>query len=194
MAALNVTEDEKLNVTEDDLRRLRYLSFVKEVEDFLYTEARILDDRDYSAWLEFFSDDVRYWMPIRKNLAFRDAQKDITGPDDVAWIDDDKTTLSKRVQQIQTGVHWAEEPLSRVSHLISNIHLPQACSELAEGEEVEVHMNFLLHRNRLETETDMLAGRRHDTLRRSGDSFKICRRKIIIDQSVLLAKNLTFFF
>ena len=158
----------ELNLSEDDLKRLRYLSFVKEVEDFLYMEASILDDRDYSRWLEFFTEDLRYWMPMRKNLAFRDRHKDITGPDDVAWIDDDKTTLSKRVQQILTGIHWAEEPMSRVSHLISNIHLPEPRSALAEGEEVDVHMNFLLHRNRQDTETDILAGRRHDRLRRAG--------------------------
>jgi 3-phenylpropionate/cinnamic acid dioxygenase small subunit len=98
------------------------------------------------------------------------------------------------VKQILTGIHWAEEPLSRVSHLISNVRMARRATELREGEEIEVRSNFLLHRNRLETESDYLAGRRIDVLRRTGSSFMISNRKIVIDQSVLLAKNLTFFF
>ena len=53
---------------------------------------------------------------------------------------------------------------------------------------------FFVYRNRLETETDMLVGRREDKLRREGGRLRIARRKIILDQSVLLAKNLTMFF
>ena len=53
---------------------------------------------------------------------------------------------------------------------------------------------FLIYRNRVETETDILVGKREDTLRRDGDEWRITRRKIILDQNVLLSKNLTFFF
>ena len=57
-----------------------------------------------------------------------------------------------------------------------------------------VKSRFLVYRNRVETETDVLVGKREDLLRRVNGTFKIARRKIILDQSVLLAKNLTFFF
>jgi 3-phenylpropionate/cinnamic acid dioxygenase small subunit len=46
----------------------------------------------------------------------------------------------------------------------------------------------------VETETDFLVGKREDLLRRVNDSWKIARRKIVLDQNVLLAKNLTVFF
>jgi len=46
----------------------------------------------------------------------------------------------------------------------------------------------------VETETDFLVGKREDLLRRVDGHWRIARRKIILDQSVLLAKNLTFFF
>jgi len=52
----------------------------------------------------------------------------------------------------------------------------------------------LIYRNRVETETDLLVGKREDLLRRIDGGWKIARRKIVLDQSVLLAKNLTFFF
>jgi hypothetical protein len=37
-------------------------------------------------------------------------------------------------------------------------------------------------------------GKREDVLRRVNAQWKIAQRKIILDQNVLLAKNLTFFF
>jgi 3-phenylpropionate/cinnamic acid dioxygenase small subunit len=46
----------------------------------------------------------------------------------------------------------------------------------------------------VETETDFFVGKREDMLRRVGGSWKIARRKIVLDQNVLLAKNLTIFF
>jgi 3-phenylpropionate/cinnamic acid dioxygenase small subunit len=174
-------------------RTIEYLIFIREIEDFLYREAALLDERKFTDWLDLLADDIRYWMPIRRNMSFRDRDRDTTGPDDIGWLDDNKLTLDKRVRQIMTGVHWAEEPLSRVSRLISNVHLKTPVSSLAEGETVVVKSNFLAHRNRLETETDILAGRREDVLRRVGNGFQIAGRTIIIDQSVLLVKALTFF-
>jgi 3-phenylpropionate/cinnamic acid dioxygenase small subunit len=98
------------------------------------------------------------------------------------------------VKQIQTGVHWADEPISRVSHLITNIRLIEPIGALDEGAKATTKCRFIVYRNRLESETDLLIGRREDTLTRVQGALKIARRKIILDQSVLLAKNLTMFF
>ena len=59
--------------------------------------------------------------------------------------------------------------------------------------EVAVRCRFLVYRNRVETETDLLVGKREDTLRRVDGGWKIARRMVVLDQSVLLVKNLTFF-
>jgi 3-phenylpropionate/cinnamic acid dioxygenase small subunit len=107
---------------------------------------------------------------------------------------DDKETLVKRVRQIQTGIHWADEPISRVSHVITNIRLAEPITSLGEGEKTMTKCRFIVYRNRVEDETDLLVGRREDTLIRLGGTLKIARRKIVLDQSVLLAKNLTMFF
>ncbi len=176
-----------------DAARLAYLDLMREIEDFYYREADLLDERDYDPWLELFTEDVLYWMPMRLNLPWEERAQDITSEEDTAWIHDDRATLEKRVRQIQTGIHWAEEPLSRVSHLITNIRLPAPVSVLPEGASVTVKSRFFVYRNRLETETDVLVGRREDLLRRLGGELRIARRKIVIDQSVLMAKNLTVF-
>jgi 3-phenylpropionate/cinnamic acid dioxygenase small subunit len=174
--------------------RLAYLDLMREIEDFFYREADLLDEREYDQWLDLLTEDVVYWMPMRKNVSYANRDKDITAEDDVAWFHDDKETLRKRVKQIQTGVHWAEEPISRVAHVIANIRLAEPISTLAEGARATTKCRFIVYRNRLETETDFLVGRREDTLTRVRGQLRIARRKIILDQSVLLAKNLTMFF
>jgi 3-phenylpropionate/cinnamic acid dioxygenase small subunit len=174
--------------------RLSYLDLMREIEDFFFKEADLLDEREYDQWLDLLTEDVVYWMPMRKNVSYANRHKDTTTENDLAWFHDDKDTLRKRVKQIQTGIHWADEPISRISHLITNVRLAQPMSSLAEGEKALTKCRFIVYRNRVEDETDLLVGRREDTLIRVGGSLKIARRKIMLDQSVLLAKNLTMFF
>ena len=114
--------------------------------------------------------------------------------EDISWFDEGKDTLTRRVRQIQTGIHWAEEPQSRITHMVSNVQLLEATPDAGMPREVTAKCRFLIYRNRVETETDLLVGKREDTLRRAGDGWLIARRKIILDQNVLLTKNLTFFF
>ena len=174
--------------------RAAYLDLMREIEDFFLAEADLLDEREYDQWLDLLTEDIVYWMPLRKNVSYQDRDKDITTEDDLAWFHDDKDTLRKRVKQIQTGIHWADEPISRISHVITNIRLAEPITSLAEGEQTTTKCRFIVYRNRVEDETDLLVGRREDTLVRTNGKLMICRRKIILDQSVLLAKNLTMFF
>ena len=161
-----------------------------EVQEFLYREAELLDERRYEEWLALFTDDARYFMPMRRNVPHDETEREFTREGlDVNWFDEGKDTLARRVQQIRTGIHWAEEPPSRICHMVSNVQVLHASPT-----EIGVKSRFLVYRNRVETETDVLVGKREDLLRRANGSFQIARRKIVLDQSVLLAKNLTFFF
>jgi 3-phenylpropionate/cinnamic acid dioxygenase small subunit len=141
------------------------------------------------------ADDLRYWMPMRRNVKYGEEQREFTREgQDIAWFDEGKDTLTRRVKQIQTGIHWAEEPVSRISHLVTNVQIVEATPSVAEAREVTVRCRFLIYRNRVETETDILVGKREDVLRSESEGWRIARRKIILDQNVLLSKNLTFFF
>jgi 3-phenylpropionate/cinnamic acid dioxygenase small subunit len=174
---------------------LARLLLKQEVEDFLYREADLLDERRYEEWLDLFTEDAHYWMPLRRNVPRDKPEREFTRQGaDANWFDEGKDTLRRRVRQILTGAHWAEEPPSRICHIISNIQLvPDAPSGSAPSE-VEVRSRFIVYRNRMETETDFLVGKREDLLRREDGDWRIARRKIVLDQSVLLAKNLTMFF
>jgi 3-phenylpropionate/cinnamic acid dioxygenase small subunit len=178
---------------QDDL--ITRLLLQQEIEEFLYREADLLDERRYEEWLALVAEDVRYWMPMRRNVKVGEAEREFTrAGQDINWFDEGKETLTRRVKQILTGMHWAEEPVSRISHMVSNVRLLEVNPSIAEPAEVAVRCRFLIYRNRVETETDILVGKREDVLRRADGQWQIARRKIVLDQNVLLTKNLTFFF
>jgi 3-phenylpropionate/cinnamic acid dioxygenase small subunit len=166
------------------------LILVRRVEEFLYLEAQLLDERRFEEWLDLLADDVRYWMPMTRNVRFDETQRAETRErQDVNWFDEGKRTLRLRVQQIRTGVHWSEEPLSRTCHSVTNVQLDAVATDT-----VSVRSRFLIYRNRGDTEVDLFAGKREDLLVRAVDGFLLRHRKIVLDQNVLLAKNLTIFF
>ncbi len=179
----------------DEREAMARLLLERDVANFLYHEAEVLDERRYEEWLDLLTEDIRYWMPIRRNVKLGDLDREFTREgQDVNWFDEGKDTLIRRVQQILTGVHWAEEPLSRLCHMVSNVQLMGAEPSVVDPARVTVKSRFLIYRNRVETETDILVGKREDILRRVDGGWKVCRRKIVLDQNVLLTKNLTFFF
>lgn len=173
-----------------------YYRLKADIEDFLYTEADLLDARRYREWLDLLAEDIVYFMPMRRNVKFgqhgeRENTRSGTG---ISWFDEDKWTLTKRVEQILTGVHYAEEPLSRVTHMVTNVQVTKALPSVEDADEVEVRSRFLLYQNRVEYETYTFVGRRTDVLRKTEAGWKIARREIILEQNILLAKNLTAFF
>jgi 3-phenylpropionate/cinnamic acid dioxygenase small subunit len=177
-----------------DAPELTRLLLRHEIEDFLYREAELLDERRYEEWLDLFTEDTQYFMPMRRNVPRDAPEREFTREGmDVNWFDEGKDTLGRRVRQILTGVHWAEEPPSRLCHMVSNVQVLHASPAGPAPTEVAVKSRFLVYRNRVETETDFLVGKREDLLRRVDGGWRIARRKIVLDQSVLLAKNLTFF-
>jgi biphenyl 2,3-dioxygenase beta subunit len=162
------------------------------VEQFLYEEANLLDSWRWDDWLRLFDDDVRYWMPLRKNRLRRErAAGEFSSSYEMALIDDDINQLRMRVAQMSSGRHWAEDPPSRCRHIVSNTRVEQGSGS---PPEISVRSNFIVYRNRLESEVDIWAGAREDTLRPAGETFRIAARTIYLDQNVVLSKNLSVFF
>jgi 3-phenylpropionate/cinnamic acid dioxygenase small subunit len=162
----------------------------RQVEDFYYLEAELLDERKLREWFELLADDVRYWMPIRHNPLERPESitEELAKPGEGFYFDDNKASLKIRVERAYAKNAWAEMPPSRTRHLITNIRVKKD-----DGSELQVHSNFLVYRSRMENDKDMFVGTRQDLLRRVNGSFKIARRTIILDQAVLDAKNISVF-
>lgn len=177
-------------------RDARYFEIKREIEEFLYDEANLLDERRFKEWLDTLAEDLRYFMPMEYNVkAGEHATRELTKREEqMSWFNEGKWTLTKRAEQILTGVHWAEEPLSRVCRMVSNVQLT-AIDTNAQGEmEVSTSSRFLIYQNRCEYEQYFFVGDRMDVIRKTSDGWKLANREIRIHQNVLLAKNLTVFF
>ncbi|MEX2598968.1 MAG: 3-phenylpropionate/cinnamic acid dioxygenase subunit beta, partial [Dehalococcoidia bacterium] len=145
---------------------LERLLLEREIERFLLNEAALLDERRFSEWADLLADDIHYHMPIRRNVKFGHQDRENTDADsEISWMDEGKRILEGRVRQLNTGVHWPEEPFSRVRHIITNIRVGEM-----QGDEVEVDSNFFVWSNRLRDEVVMFVGTRHDLLRRDSET------------------------
>jgi 3-phenylpropionate/cinnamic acid dioxygenase small subunit len=83
------------------------------IEQFLFHEARLLDTQQFEAWLELFTDDATYWVPLERD------QKDAAGTSSI--IHDDRTLLGLRVQQARHPRAHARLPLARTVHQVGNV-------------------------------------------------------------------------
>ena len=170
---------------------LERLLLEREIEQFLYMEAELIDERRFSEWIDLLAEDIHYHMPIRRNFKFGEWDRENSDPEsEISWFDEGKRTLAGRVRQINTGVHWAEEPPSRVRHIISNVQVGEV-----QGDEVKVRSRFFVWSQRLADEVNMFVGKRDDVLRRDPETqWKIAKRTILLDQNTLLSKNIVTFF
>jgi benzoate/toluate 1,2-dioxygenase subunit beta len=92
------------------------------VEQFLYHEARLLDTGQLEAWLDLFSDDATYWIPLEKN---QDNPLETS-----SIIHDDRTLLELRVKQARHPRAHARQPLARTVHQVSNILVEEGKDEI----------------------------------------------------------------
>lgn len=168
----------------NDIRHLQ-------AHQFLVDEAYLLDAQQYEAWLQTLTDDIRYVMPVRVTTA-RAAGFGTSpgrGPG-MAHFDEDKYSLSQRVARMGTEHAWAEDPPSRLRHFITNVRT-------FEGDDpahLSVESAELLFRSRGDVnESALVSCGREDVLRRCGNRWKLARRNIIADESVLRMQNLAVF-
>lgn len=160
-----------------------------EVEQFLFLEAELLDQRRYDDWLALCAQDIEYTAPVRIT---REGNDDVGGPDDLHLFDDDHMQLSLRVAGVQVKSAWAEIPPSRTRRLLTNVMV-----EPPEGDELCVRSNFLVYRTRSESVEHLFAGQRRDLLRRAAavpGGFQIARREIIFDRVAFPTDNISILF
>ncbi len=160
-----------------------------DLEQFLYSEAALLDERRYAEWFELIADDIHSWMPIRRTVTLANLDREFTEIGGMAHFDDDKDDLRMRVEKFQTGSSWSEDPPSRTRHFVSNVRIVEV-----DGDEIGLELAFHLYRSRLNDKIDNWIGKRQDRLRRVGAGFQICRRYIFLDQTVIHSTNLSNLF
>jgi 3-phenylpropionate/cinnamic acid dioxygenase small subunit len=160
-----------------------------EVEQFLYHEAALLDDRRFGEWLALIADDIHYWMPIRRTVTVENLDLEYARADGMAYFDDDRSDLKMRVEKLQSNSAWSENPPSRTRHFVSNVRVLKV-----EGSEIALEAAIHVYRSRLNDKIDNWIGKRHDGLRRVDGGFQLFRRHIFLDQTVVQSTNFSSLF
>ena len=84
--------------------RVARLLLTQEIAAFLYAEAELLDERRHDEWLALLAEDIRYWMPMRRNVKYGDSEREFTrSRSDINWFDEGKGTLERRGAAIRHG-------------------------------------------------------------------------------------------
>lgn len=164
--------------TESDIHTLQ------EVCATLFAEARLLDDRDLEGWLELFTHDCTYWLPI-------------TGDDpsvEPSIIYDDRARMEERVFRLLDTPAHAQTPPSRTQHDLSNIEV----ADHGNGE-LTARCNLTLHEMRVGDPSQVglgsprvLAGRCTYLLRRTDDGLRIVSKRVDLLDREQPQYNLTF--
>ena len=155
--------------------------------EFLNREAELLDDNRIRDWFELLDPEVDYRVPIRVT------RERAAGPgfSYEGWhMFEDHGSLAARVARLETEYAWAEDPPSRARRLVTNVRV-----EAGESEgEIRVKSNFLIYRGRYDSPSfNLIAGERHDVLRRVGGDLRLLKRLILLDHATLGTHNLAIF-
>jgi p-cumate 2,3-dioxygenase beta subunit len=149
-------------------------SIHREVEDFLFDEADLLDSWRLEEWLALFTEDCRYLVPPG------DLPPDASPEKSLFYIADNHVLLRERVRRLANRNAHAEYPHSKTRHLISNVRILPAANE----NELAVRCAFLTHRSRAGV-IDTFIGSIHYRLVRQDGRLRIREKRCRLDNDNL---------
>jgi benzoate/toluate 1,2-dioxygenase subunit beta len=138
------------------------------VSAFLTHEAVLLDDANFSAWLDLFEEDGIYWLPSSRD------QTDMQGQ--ISIMLEDKPLLALRTTRLAHPHAHSVTPHPTTTHLVGNI------SVAVEGDIVIAHSKLMMSELREDRET-RLSGAVCHHLRRRGDGFGILLKRVDLIQA-----------
>lgn len=158
-----------------------------QAHQFLVDEAYLLDAQRYEEWLDTLTEDIRYLMPVAVTTELGAGLRTAPG---MAHYDETKYSLQRRVARFRTQHAWTEDPPSRLRHFITNVRTFPTDTDT----ELVVESAELLFRSRGDVqEPALLACGRQDLLRGEDGRWRLARRTISVDESVIRMQNLAVF-
>ena len=151
---------------------------LRQIEQFLYAEARYADEHDYDAWEALWTDDALYWVPAGGDLSDPAGQMSV--------IYDNRNRIGTRLNQLRTGKRHAQSPPSNLRRVISNIEVLSR-----EGSDVIVGANFILAESR-ERGVEIWAGRTIYRLRPADGQIRLAGKQVLLVNREQVLPTLAF--
>lgn len=137
-----------------------------ELADFVYAEARMLDEKRLDEWYELFTDDAAYWIPLAHG------QQDPLNHGSLMY--EDKLLLKLRIERLKNPRAYSQQPASRSHHLLQAPQVEQAGEQ--SGEYV-VRTQFIYTEAQGDAQ-QMYAGTVFHTLVRDGGRLMIRLKRV----------------
>ena len=137
----------------------------EEVEDLLYRQAALLDARRWQEWIDLFTDDGIYWMPVL--------------PSQSDWVSEpsifaeDKLMMEIRKGRISHPNAWSQAPMWETNHIVGNVAI-----ESVDGARVQVRSRFHLMELRRDTVRHFGGSYRHTLARDAGGALRIVLQRV----------------
>ena len=148
------------------LAELGQEALLKEVEQFIYREARLQDEHCYAEWEALWTDDAVYWVPANGD--------DIDPEQQMSIIYDNRSRIGVRVRQLLSGRHYSQEPRSRLRHFVTNIEITGR-----ERNAISAGCNVMVFESNLRGET-VWAARTAYVLRANGGALRMARKTVYL--------------
>ncbi len=91
-----------------------------EIEQFLYREARLLDEAKLDEWLALFADAAFYWIPARP---------DQTDPfNHISILHEDRSVLALRIARLKHPRAYSSTPFPRTARVVGNVMIVEGAT------------------------------------------------------------------
>ncbi len=158
-------------------------------------EARYLDERRYDLWLQLVDEGIRYQVPTRYLTEQLDVEafetwaveRELAGESDILLVDDDHDGILRRIARLSSGMGWSEMPPSLTRRVVSNVEP----LEQTDSGETRVASALVVFKSRGPHERSCFSAQRRDLLVPAGGDYRLKRRTVIVDDTVLLGENLS---
>lgn len=137
----------------------------REVEQFLYRQAELLDGKHWQAWIDLFDPQGVYWMPVT--------------PDQTEWegspsiFAEDKLMMEIRKGRVSHPNAWSQAPMWETNHLVSHVTV-----EAVDGDAIHVRSRFHLMELRRDQIRHFGGRYRHHLVRRADGTLAIRLQRV----------------
>jgi len=137
-----------------------------EIEEFLYRQAEILDEKRWDEWLALFTEDGTYWVPVTEDQNVADGVPNI--------FYEDLDLMRVRAKRVSHPRAWSQKPPHRTSHVVSNVVVEKHDAKTGD---LVVRSKFTMSEFRRDV-TRAFAGKYRHELKKTKDGYRIRQQRV----------------